>query len=89
MPYHPPQPQKKKQVIPLTGVEVRARVVDMCAEVTLVQRYENVEDVPIEATYPTHRSSFIPLLYLFYNFIPFLIFALNRFYYNIVHFYIL
>eukprot|EP00026_Physarum_polycephalum_P002556 Phypoly_transcript_02563.p1 GENE.Phypoly_transcript_02563~~Phypoly_transcript_02563.p1 ORF type:complete len:905 (+),score=178.71 Phypoly_transcript_02563:1-2715(+) len=52
MPFPQPVPQPpKKQVIPLTGVEVRSKVVDMCAEVTLVQRYENIEDVPIEATY--------------------------------------
>jgi hypothetical protein len=40
----------------LTGVVLRAKIVDFCSEVTLEQRYENVEDFPIEALYPaTHK----------------------------------
>jgi hypothetical protein len=45
----PPKP------VPLTGVMVHVKIVDFVAEVTIHQRYENVEDVPIEATYPNHQ----------------------------------
>jgi Vault protein inter-alpha-trypsin domain len=45
------------KAIPLTGVVVRAKIVDFCAEVTLEQRYENVEDFPIEALCPHHITS--------------------------------
>lgn len=50
-PYIPPPAKKEPKPIPLTGVIVSVKVVDFCAEVTLQQRYENVENITIEATY--------------------------------------
>lgn len=41
----------KAQAVPLTGVRVQARVSGPCVEVTLVQRYQNKERVPVEAVY--------------------------------------
>ena len=37
--------------VPLTGVVVEAKVEDFLAQVTIKQRYENVENDPIEAIY--------------------------------------
>ena len=37
--------------VPLTGVSVEARIVDLVAEVTIEQRYVNKENQPIEAVY--------------------------------------
>lgn len=45
------QQQPKIYTIPLTGVIVEGKVSDFIAEVTIHQRYENVESFPIEATY--------------------------------------
>jgi hypothetical protein len=40
------------KAVPLAGVIVSAKLIDFVAEVTIHQRFENVEDVPIEAIYP-------------------------------------
>jgi hypothetical protein len=45
------KPLQKQFPVPLTGVIVEAVISDFVAEVKIHQRYENVEDVPIEATY--------------------------------------
>lgn len=37
--------------VPLTGVSVQARIIDLVAEVTIQQRYVNKENQPIEAVY--------------------------------------
>lgn len=37
--------------VPLTGVSVEANIIDLVAEVTIVQKYVNRETVPIEAVY--------------------------------------
>ena len=37
--------------MPLTGVSVQARIMDLVAEVTIEQRYVNREIQPIEAVY--------------------------------------
>ena len=37
--------------VPLTGVSVKANVIDLVAEVTIEQRYVNNEKQPIEAVY--------------------------------------
>eukprot|EP01112_Ceratiomyxa_fruticulosa_P009185 TRINITY_DN2395_c0_g1_i2.p1 TRINITY_DN2395_c0_g1~~TRINITY_DN2395_c0_g1_i2.p1 ORF type:complete len:918 (+),score=260.17 TRINITY_DN2395_c0_g1_i2:845-3598(+) len=48
----PSDPKKKTSVtVPLVGVETRVLLVDYTAEVTIKQRYENVESNPIEAVY--------------------------------------
>jgi Ca-activated chloride channel family protein len=39
------------QSIPLEHVRVEAHVVDLCARVTVHQRYRNTEDVPLEVVY--------------------------------------
>lgn len=36
---------------PLTGVRTDVHIVDFTAEVTICQRFENVEEDPIEAVY--------------------------------------
>jgi len=38
-------------LIPLTGVRYEVSIVDFCAQVTLLQRFENREENPIEAVY--------------------------------------
>ncbi len=47
--------------VPLTGVSVEARIVDLVAEVTIEQRYINKESQPIEAVYlfPLDEGSLI------------------------------
>jgi len=37
--------------VPLTGVSVKVRIVDLVAEVDIEQRYVNRENQPIEAVY--------------------------------------
>jgi len=37
--------------VPLTGVSVKVRIVDLVAEVNIEQRYVNRENQPIEAIY--------------------------------------
>ena len=37
--------------VPLTGVSVKVRIVDLVAEVNIEQRYVNRESQPIEASY--------------------------------------
>lgn len=37
--------------VPLTGVSVNVRIVDLVAEISIEQRYVNRENQPIEATY--------------------------------------
>ena len=46
-----PTTPKSEGPIPLIGALFDVRIVDFCAEVTLKQRFENREDVPIEAIY--------------------------------------
>eukprot|EP01116_Phalansterium_solitarium_P016045 TRINITY_DN3631_c0_g1_i2.p1 TRINITY_DN3631_c0_g1~~TRINITY_DN3631_c0_g1_i2.p1 ORF type:complete len:453 (+),score=131.21 TRINITY_DN3631_c0_g1_i2:115-1359(+) len=42
---------RDKVVVPLTGAAASVRIVDFLAEVTIKQRYQNTEQVPIEAVY--------------------------------------
>lgn len=60
--------------MPLTGVSVNAKVIDFCAEVTVHQRYENVESNPIEATYLVlfYDFAFAIFLFLFMYFVCYL-----------------
>ena len=37
--------------MPLTGVKTEIKIVDFTAEVTIRQRFENIESDPIEAVY--------------------------------------
>ncbi len=37
--------------VPLTGVSVKVRIVDLVAEIDIEQRYVNRENQPIEAVY--------------------------------------
>ena len=43
--------RETRQPIPLDHVRVEARVVDLCARVTVHQAYRNREDVPLEVVY--------------------------------------
>lgn len=38
--------------IPLVGMRIDGRILDVCAEITIEKRFENIEEVPIEAVYP-------------------------------------
>ncbi|XP_046436816.1 von Willebrand factor A domain-containing protein 5A-like [Daphnia pulex] len=44
-------PGREPTPVPLTGVSVQARIIDLVAEVTIEQRYVNRETQPIEAVY--------------------------------------
>ena len=44
-------PGREPIPVPLTGVSVQARIIDLVAEVTIEQRYVNRENQPIEAVY--------------------------------------
>ena len=44
-------PDREPTPVPLTGVSVTARIIDLVAEVTIEQRYVNRENQPIEAVY--------------------------------------
>ena len=44
-------PGREPTPVPLTGVSVQARIIDLVAEVTIEQRYINRETQPIEAIY--------------------------------------
>lgn len=46
-----PRRGRKHETIPLTGVRLRARIHGSFSHVTVVQSYENREDVPLEAVY--------------------------------------
>ncbi len=47
-----PQPVEEREVVvPLTGARGYVKIVDFIAEVTIKQRFENQEQVPIEAVY--------------------------------------
>lgn len=56
---HPP----KYAPVPLTGVGVDVRIIDLIAEVTVTQNYVNKETQPIEAVYlfPLDEGSNAPL----------------------------
>jgi hypothetical protein len=43
--------QGEQVSVPLTGVSVRANIIDLVAEVSIEQRYVNKENNPIEAVY--------------------------------------
>ena len=38
-------------IVPLTGVKTEIKIVDFTPEVTIRQRFENIESDPIEAVY--------------------------------------
>eukprot|EP01113_Clastostelium_recurvatum_P011179 TRINITY_DN1563_c2_g1_i5.p1 TRINITY_DN1563_c2_g1~~TRINITY_DN1563_c2_g1_i5.p1 ORF type:complete len:1057 (+),score=336.60 TRINITY_DN1563_c2_g1_i5:93-3173(+) len=50
-PDQPIRPTQKEVPVPLVGVLTTVNIIDFTAEVTLKQRYENVENDPIEAVY--------------------------------------
>lgn len=43
--------RESRRQVPLEHVDVSARVTDLCARVTVTQRYRNTEDVPLEMVY--------------------------------------
>ena len=45
------RPDRESIPVPLIGVSVEARIIDLVAEVTIEQRYINKENQPIEAVY--------------------------------------
>ena len=45
------RPDGQATPVPLTGVSVNVRIVDLVAEVNIEQRYVNREQQPIEAVY--------------------------------------
>lgn len=57
-------PDREPVPVPLTGVSVEARIIDLVAEVTIEQRYINKENQPIEAVYLFPLNEGILLNYL-------------------------
>jgi len=49
--YQPQKQPEKQHACPLTGVEANVVIRDFCASIALSQKFQNTEDVPIEAVY--------------------------------------